>query len=213
MVDNFELLNSLLDFGCEDDFYMLQVMKRRKENPDMDRGSIALKTVYLHRKDQLLELKDDIVFLCERNNARAYLNPNRKSFRKCTLACLKEFADRIANEDFHKPYKVFDSVAGAAGSKETVWVIDLDWKEISDELADGSGCAERRNVFVQGIRQFLSGVQPLGDKVVAEVPTLNGVHLLVRPFNPNELKAKFPDLDIHKNNPTLLYYGGGEDAR
>lgn len=72
MVDNFEKLNSILEFESEDDFYMLQVMKRRKENPEMDKNSVALKTVYLHRKDQLLELKDDLVELADKKNARIY---------------------------------------------------------------------------------------------------------------------------------------------
>lgn len=203
MVDNFELLNNILEFETEDDFYMLQVIKRRKENPDMAQGSLPIRTIYLHRDRQLLELKDDIVSLCERNNARAYLNPNRKSFRKCTLACLKEFADRIANEDYHKPYKVFDSVAGAAGSKKALWVLDLDWKELGPEFV-GEGSDVVRRDLVSRIKSFLSSIQPLGDKVVAEVPTVNGLHLLSTPFNPNELKS----VDIHKNNPTLLYYGG-----
>jgi hypothetical protein len=50
-------------------------------------------------------------------------------------------------------------------------------------------------------------MRPVGDKVIAEIPTKNGVHLITRPFNLQEFKETFDgDWDIiHKNNPTLLY--------
>ena len=32
--------------------------------------------------------------------------------------------------------------------------------------------------------------------------------ILVSPFDTRDFKQKWPDIDIHKNNPTVLYYGG-----
>lgn len=203
-IDNFEKLNKILTFESEDDFYMLQVIKRRKENPDMDKNSIAIKTVYLHRNDQLMDLKDDLVDLAKKNNARVYLNPNRKSFKKCTLACLKEFADRISKEDYHKPYKVFDSVAGSCGSKNAVWVIDIDWKEI--EGVDVESEFER-NLYVNKLCEFINSLQPYGkDKIVLINPTKNGVHVLTTPFNLFDFMYKY-NIQVHKNNPTLVWCG------
>ena len=198
MVDNFERLNSMLTFESEDDFYMLQIMKRRKENPEMDKNSIAIKTVYLHRKDQLLDLKEDLVFLANRDNARIYLNPNRKSFKNCTLASIKEFADRIAKEDYHKPYKIFDSVAGSAGSKKAVWVIDLDWDEIGD-------CDRLK--FVTEMCDFVNSLQPIdvAEKVILVNETKNGTHILTTSFNKQAFGDKYPKIQVHKNNPTLVY--------
>ena len=60
-IDNFEQIENLLTFNNEDEFYMLQLLKRKKENPDMKGDSQPIKTVYLHRKGQLLELKEDLV--------------------------------------------------------------------------------------------------------------------------------------------------------
>lgn len=41
----------------------------------------------------------------------------------------------------------------------------------------------------------------------AIIPTKQGCHLLVRPFNLKEFNNKFPDIDVHKNSMgTLLYY-------
>lgn len=200
MVDNFEKLNSILEFESEDDFYMLQVMKRRKENPEMDKNSVALKTVYLHRKDQLLELKDDLVELADKKNARIYLNPNRKSFKKCTLACLKEFADRISNENFYKPYKIFDSVAGAAGSKKAIWVIDIDWDEVTEQFGD-----VERSVFVNDVCEFINSLKPdIENKVKLVNETKNGTHILTSPFNMYDFMQRYK-IQVHKNNPTLVY--------
>lgn len=200
MVDNFEKLNSILEFESEDDFYMLQVMKRRKENPEMDKNSVALKTVYLHRKDQLLELKNDLVELADKKNARIYLNPNRKSFKKCTLACLKEFADRISNENFYKPYKIFDSVAGAAGSKNAIWVIDIDWDEVTEQFGD-----IERSVFVNDVCEFINSLKPdIENKVKLVNETKNGTHILTSPFNMYDFMQRYK-IQVHKNNPTLVY--------
>ena len=197
MVDNFEKINAILEFESDDDFYMLQILKRRKENPSMDKNSSAIKTVYLHRKDQLLELKDDLVSLADKHNARIYINPNRKSFKKCTLACLKEFADRIASEDYYKPYKIFDSVAGASGSKKAVWVIDIDWDELPK-------C--NKDEFVNEITSFVNSLKPdnVENKIVLVNQTKNGTHILTTPFNVYDFMQKYK-IQVHKNNPTLIY--------
>jgi hypothetical protein len=204
MVDNFELIESLLSFENEDEFYMLQILKRRKENPDMKGDSKPIKTVYLHRKWQLTELKDDLVFLARRHNARIYINLNVKSFRKCTCQCVAEMAKRIANDDFHKPYKIFDSVAGSAGAaRDTRWVIDVDWPEFSFEQHLEQ---LKRQKYIKDMSEFLKGIQPVGDKVIAVVPTKNGVHIITKPFNPNEFSKVYKDESIHKNNPTLVWF-------
>ncbi|WP_265091158.1 hypothetical protein, partial [Acinetobacter baumannii] len=39
----------------------------------------------------------------------------------------------------------------------------------------------------------------------AEIPTMNGCHLITKPFNLQKFKEKFPEIDVHKNNPTILY--------
>lgn len=73
-IDNFEQIENLLTFDNDDEFYMLQLLKRKKENPNMKGNSLPIKTVYLHRKGQLLEIKDDLVFLANHTNSRIYLN-------------------------------------------------------------------------------------------------------------------------------------------
>ena len=48
-------------------------------------------------------------------------------------------------------------------------------------------------------------------KVIDVIDTLQGVHLITTPFNSKQFKETCKDLiDIHKDNPTLLYYENNE---
>ena len=54
-------------------------------------------------------------------------------------------------------------------------------------------------------------IEPFGQKVVACLPTKNGYHLITNPFRLDKFKEMYPNIDIHKNNPTLLYFN--EDGK
>ena len=70
------------------------------------------------------------------------------------------------------------------------WVVDLD------------DCSEVN----QEIVSFIGQLEPIGiDKIVAKIPTKSGFHLITRPFRLDKFKAKFRGIDVHKNNPTVLY--------
>ena len=60
------------------------------------------------------------------------------------------------------------------------------------------------------IEKLINGLQPIGEKLIGTIPTVNGFHMITRPFNLAEFR-KYMELqgdvpDIHKDNPTLLYY-------
>jgi hypothetical protein len=42
-------------------------------------------------------------------------------------------------------------------------------------------------------------------KIYTMVPTKTGCHLITKPFNMQTFKEKYPTVDIHKDNPTILY--------
>jgi hypothetical protein len=46
----------------------------------------------------------------------------------------------------------------------------------------------------------------VGPKVETIIPTKNGHHLITKRFDTQSFKEKYPDVDIQKKNPTLLYY-------
>ncbi len=43
-------------------------------------------------------------------------------------------------------------------------------------------------------------------KVITSIPTKNGIHLITKPFKVETFRKSFPDIDVQKKNPTLLYY-------
>jgi hypothetical protein len=46
----------------------------------------------------------------------------------------------------------------------------------------------------------------VGPKIESIIPTKNGHHLITKKFDVMKFKEKYPDIDIAKKNPTLLYY-------
>ena len=69
------------------------------------------------------------------------------------------------------------------------WIIDMDTTED----------------FQLRISTILNPIEPIGNKVLCKIPTKNGYHLITSPFNVEKFKKLFPEVDIHKDNPTLLY--------
>lgn len=74
----------------------------------------------------------------------------------------------------------------------------------------GIGCGEivkeisRKICETQG-EEYLDACHRDAVYLFAEIPTMNGCHLITKPFNLQKFKEKFPEIDVHKNNPTILY--------
>lgn len=191
MVDNFRNIESLLQFSSEDDFYHLQIIKRKKEHPELGSNSYVVKTYYIISPEHLYQKKEEIISLCNHHNARSCINLNRRSFEKIAFNLLKKVTDQIMNKDFKSCRKAYESVCGAHSNEPNKkWIIDIDRRYDVDEYAR--------------IANKLHDIQPIGPKALRMLPTKNGYHIITCPFNIMEAKAFLPD-DIHKDNPTILY--------
>lgn len=203
-INNYDLITPMLDFQSEDDYYMLQVIKRRKENPDMEVGERVLRTVYVTSLEKLNKLWNDLITLAEQNNARVYINMNVKSMKKTSMLAMKELAGRVMDDNFKGAYHIFDSAAGQCGAtREKKWIVDLDYDPKTFKM--------RYSDYIDAAKKAINNCQPEGDKVLGVIPTLNGCHLITSPFNVCDFNKAMigEDLcvpDVHKNNPTLLYY-------
>ena len=52
-------------------------------------------------------------------------------------------------------------------------------------------------------------VNNIENPIIDIFETVNGFHVITKPLNYYKtFKDKFPEIEIHKNNPTLLYYDG-----
>jgi len=191
MTNNFELIKSLLQFDSDDDFYHLQIIKRKKENPEIGSNSYVVKTYYIRSVSHLEKVADEIFYLCDFANARACINLNRRSFERMAFHALKKVTDQIMNRDFASIRKAYESVCGAYSNEKTKkWILDID---NFDEEYDRT------------LQAFISSLEPKGSKIIANIPTKNGHHLITSPFILDLFKERYPEIEVHKDNPTILY--------
>jgi hypothetical protein len=191
MVDNFELIKSLLKFPNDDTYYHLQILRRGKDHPELPAANRVIKSYFIIDINDLDFYEQEIKNLCKLFGARAYINLAPKSIKKTTMLQLKYLAQRAYEGDFKKIWRSWNTCAGEIKGEEPRWVVDID-KQLSEE---------EYNRFLK----YLTYLEPLGNKVIVKIPTKNGIHLITKPFNIQQFKEQCPDIDVHKNNPTLLY--------
>lgn len=198
MINNLDKISSLLKFDSEDDFYFLEIIKRRKENPEIASNARVIKSYYVYSLEYLEKIMPEIIQLCDLENARAYINLNKRSFEKIAYQTLKKVTDCIISRDFRSVKKSYNSACGSfANEKDKKWVIDIDWIDFVGNKGTVGG------VLVPMLEAFQqdAGNEPL----IEYIPTKNGVHIITRPFNKQLLHGHFPNVDIQTNSPTLLY--------
>jgi hypothetical protein len=193
MINNIELITPLLEFQSEDDFYHLQILKRKKEHPELGSNSYVVKTYYISSLDYLHKKFGEIQHLCDFHNARAYINLNVRSFERTAFHTLKKLTDQIMNRDYKSARKAYESVCGEFGTgRAKRWIIDIDDVSAGDE-------------FWMEMCDFLVTIEPVGGKFLGKLPTKNGYHIITTPFNVEKFSKEYPGIDLHRNNPTILY--------
>ena len=202
MINNIEIIKTLLNFEEKGDFYMLYVFKRKKDQPEGERDNHqsvrTIKTYCIESVDHLERRYDEVKQLCEMFKARAYIHVQKQNHRDVSLDMLSSLAERIKN-GVQNQKGLFDSVVGQIKTQEKRWIIDID------------------NVSVDGfnhspsqieMREYINELQKEAGKEqgMTFIKTKSGFHIITQPFNVMKFKEKYPEVDIQKKNPTLLYY-------
>jgi hypothetical protein len=201
MINNIELINPLLNFDNEDDFYMLYIFKRKKDQPEGERDNHqsvrTIRSYCISSIEQLEKRYDEIIQLCEMFKARAYIHIQKQNHKDVALDMLVDLAQRIKSGQ-HQQQNLFDSIVGQMKTYEKRWIVDID------------------NIFIEGpkhIINLINSLKPEGDKIETIIPTKVGCHLITKKFDVMEFKKHYPDVDIQKKNPTLLYYPDSLDIQ
>lgn len=202
MIDNFKLIEPLLEFPNEDIYYHLQIIQRKKDCPEIGSNNRVIKSYFICKKESLEKIKQEIIDLCKLFNARAYINLTPKSLKKTTLLQIKYLSERLYMNDLKKIWKSWNSCAGELKGEESRWVVDVDDNSNSYPIKDKVYNIE---TFIDKMCEPKDVYPYRGSKVIINIPTKNGVHLITTPFNLQQFKKEYPDIDVHKNNPTLLY--------
>jgi len=192
MINNFEQIKSLLRFE-EDYFYFIQIIQRKKEIPELGSNNRVIRSYMISSLEKLEKNEAEIIQMCKMFNARAYIHLNRRKWNKIALECLRHNAELIANGQHDGIKSSLETVVGRHNCEpkgEKTWIIDID---------------EKLPQYIMQIEEFINSIEPEGLKIKSIIPTKNGYHLITKPFNTQTFKIKYPELDIHKDNPTILY--------
>ena len=199
-INNFDLILDQLSFNNRDEFYFVQVIQRRKDGNEglhVRSGYRLIKSYYIYSKQELIDLKDRIIELCRNNNARAYINPNVRNAKEVALECIKKYADLVLNDNSFMGNNIWDSSCGCTRARgyKALWIIDVDNLE-----------------HLETINTIINSCQGApGEIIKYVVPTVHGCHLITYGFNREEFNNRLREtevgyVDVHKDNPTLLYY-------
>jgi hypothetical protein len=193
MIDNLEIIKPLLNFTDEGDFYMLYVFKRKKDQPEGEKDNHqsvrTIKTYCIKSIEHLEKRYDEVKQLCEMFKARAYIHVQKQNHKDVSLNMMIELAQRIQSGQTNQK-GLFDSVVGQIKTHEKRWIVDVDTKDIQ----------ELRNIQIT-----INRCKPEGPKTKYVIPTKNGFHLITERFDVMEFKKQYPEIEIQKKNPTLLF--------
>ena len=192
MIDNIEIIKNLLNFEKEGDFYMLYVFKRKKDQTTDKSNHQSVRTIKSYCVDSIEYLEkryDEIIQLCEMFKARAYIHIQKQNHNDVALEMIPAIVKRIQSGQINQKH-VFDSVVGQLKTYEKSWIVDIDTKDIQE---------------LHNIQVAINQCRPEGPKTKFVIPTKNGFHLITDRFDVMQFKTSYPEVDIQKKNPTLLY--------
>ena len=210
MIDNIELIKPLLNFTEKGDFYMLYVFKRKKDQPEGERDNHqsvrTIKTYCIDSIEHLERRYDEVKQLCEMFKARAYIHVQKQNHKDVSLNMLALLAERI-RDGVSNQKGLFDSVVGQIKTIEKRWIIDVDDSHEPSPLMMAYieyNCNPITKVKFDEVGMPIG--HEVGPKIEAIIPTKNGHHLITKKFDVMKFKEAYPDIDVVKKNPTLLYY-------
>lgn len=197
-IDNFNAVAPWFDnLSDQGDFFFVQVMQRNKEKNNVGSSGYVIKDYHFFDKETFLSKKEEITTLCKAFNARAYFWINPRNCKEVQYEIIREALEAIELET----HKLFKCVSRALGRKrcnkyKSKWILDFDTKDWS-----------LINKYLDLVRKC----RPNVNKILYYVPTVNGIHVITLGFDLEQFKqelaiAKLDNIDIHKDNPTILYY-------
>jgi len=190
MVNNLDIIIPLLEFNSKDIFYHCMVLQRKKDQliKQNHQSVRIIKSYSIYSIDYLLEKFEEMKTLANIFNARVYINVAPKSDKKVALKMMQELLINIEHGN-NQSKNLYDSVVGKTTPEIKRWVVDIDNLEFEKEIIE-----------------IINNCEPLEDKIIAKIPTLNGKHLITKPFNLEKFyRYKINEVEVHKNNPTVLF--------
>lgn len=200
MIDNLSQIKTLLSFEKPGEFYMLYVFKRKKDQATDKANHQSVRTIKTYCVDSIEYLEnryDEVKQLCELFKARAYIHIQKQNHNDVSLNMMVALAERIRNGQTNQK-NLFDSVVGQLKTYEKRWIVDIDDVSI-DAFAHNPKQIEIRS-YINELQQEAGQSQEM-----TFIRTREGFHIITAPFNLQKFKQRYPEIDVQKKNPTLLY--------
>lgn len=206
-VDNFDLFaKKLFEIPLkEDEFYFLQILVRGKDGHHVsgNNKNRLVKYYTITSPEQLFSLKNEILAICHVDNARAYIHPTKRNAKEVANLAIENAVHTFVSQNWIGFKSMYSTACGQSFVKgDKKFIVDLDDIHEGDPILD-----KIRNK----IYSYRGHGGENSDKVFMTVPTKSGVHLVTWPFDIGQFTKDFPGIDIHKNNPTLLYFRWADD--
>ncbi len=188
MVDNIESIRKILKFDKSGEFYYISIMQRNKDGIKVASSHDScrrIRTFYVFSLEEFDKITPFIKEICDKINARCYIELNRKDIFKCQLECIKRLAECIEHHTT-KSRTIMDTVVAGAPSRDKLWMIDCDTHD--DSI----------------IYDIIEYIKNHSGTYYSIIPTINGCHIITSRFDSRDFK--FEDCEIKRNAFTLLYY-------
>lgn len=201
-INNFEIIKNFITtqnlLKEKEDFLFLQIIQRKKDfEPGQQRlgrnnNNRLIKPYYIYSLEQLDSYKEEIIKLCQLFNARAGINLNKRNSKDVAIKCLEILAIAMRkNDEFTGVSKIYSSACGKESSGDGYWLVDLDKEDLP---------------IIKLITDKIESCKPLDKtKIIAQIPSKSGLHLITKRFDRQEFNKVFPNIEIHVNNPTGLF--------
>lgn len=192
IIDNFDLIAEWFR-GLESnkDYYMqVEIIQRKKDGVNVGNSTSndnrSIKKFYPTSVESLLAYKERIIDIVKRNNARAYIYPAYISKKQVYHKLLLDLVSKVTSENFDKSVENLAPALCSQCLTSKYLIFDVDSKD-PDKL-----------------KTTLDVVSSLS-KSITVLNTVNGFHILCKPFNYTEIEWD-SDVELKTKNPTLLYY-------
>lgn len=213
MINNLNLITPLLNFKEQGDFFFLLILRRKKDFPELEQENHqsvrTIKTYCIDSLEYLNKRWDEIVFLSESFKARVYIHVQKQNHKDVGLQMMVELATRL-KDCASKQHNLFDSVVGQIKTYEKRWIVDIDTNNENEIIKIITGIEDCTPItFIKKEIEYLGTIYPtevLESKIIAQIPTKNGFHLITKPFNVEEFRKLGFKEDLQKKNPTLIYF-------
>ena len=206
MVDYFKLIRNYLKFESEDDFYFLQILQRKKDGPGPNGIKVtgtnnkprAIKTYCISSVEYLDKIEGEVKHLCDYFNARAMIILSRRSYKQTALLEMVQVSNMIMSGQYMNVKSAYYSSCAKSKSLDKYFLIDIDEEDLAHkEFIKNYIQNEARNDEVE-----------YGKRILLELPTKHGYHLITTPFDVRGLLKVYPKEKqefVHKDGPTILY--------